>query len=59
LIVGAFIFGARRRHLAGVPKPGAPIEAAAEAAEIPERSLIAASSVLGVRAQRGQWWLPS
>jgi hypothetical protein len=31
---------------------------AAEAAEIPERSLIAAADDLGVRTQRGQWWLP-
>jgi hypothetical protein len=34
------------------PKP-----AAAEAAEIPERSLIAAADKLSVRTQRGQWWL--
>jgi hypothetical protein len=40
------------------PKPGAEIEAAAEAAEIPEHSLLAAASALGVRIQRGQWWLP-
>jgi hypothetical protein len=31
--------------------------AAAETAEIPERSLTAAA--LGVRTRRGQWWLPS
>jgi hypothetical protein len=31
--------------------------AAAEASEIPERSLIAAADDLGVRTQRGQWWL--
>jgi LmbE family N-acetylglucosaminyl deacetylase len=37
----------------------AKIEAAAETAEIPERSLIAAADVLGVRTQKGQWWLPS
>jgi hypothetical protein len=30
----------------------------AEAAAIPERSLIAAADELDVRAQRGQWWLP-
>jgi len=39
-------------------KPGAQIEVAAQAAAIPERSRIAAASVLGVRTQRGQWWLP-
>jgi hypothetical protein len=47
-----------REHLAHGPKPGAEIEAAAEAAAIPERTLIAAASVLGVRTRRGQWWLP-
>jgi hypothetical protein len=31
--------------------------AAAEAAEIPERSLIAATDALAVRSQKGQWWL--
>jgi hypothetical protein len=29
-----------------------------EAAEILKRSLIAAADELGVRTQRGQWWLP-
>jgi hypothetical protein len=29
-----------------------------EAAEMPERSLIAAAETLVVRTQRGQWWLP-
>jgi hypothetical protein len=33
--------------------------AAAEAAEIHERSLIVAADDLGVRTQRGQWWLPT
>jgi hypothetical protein len=37
------------------PKPGVEIEAAAKAAEIPERALIVAADV---RTQRGQWWLP-
>jgi len=46
-----------RQQLADGPKPKALIEAAAEAAEIPERSLLAAASALGVRTQRGQWWL--
>jgi hypothetical protein len=32
--------------------------AAAEAAEIPEHTLIAAADAL-VRTRRGQWWLPS
>ena len=36
---------------------GAVIEADAEAAEIPERSLIRAADWLGVRTRRGQWWL--
>jgi hypothetical protein len=45
-------------HLANGPKPGALIEAAAEAAEISERALVAAADVLGVRTQKGQWWLP-
>jgi hypothetical protein len=30
----------------------------AQAAEIPERVLIAAGDALGVRTRRGQWWLP-
>jgi hypothetical protein len=34
------------------------IEATVEAAQIPERSLVAATDALGVRARRGQWWLP-
>jgi hypothetical protein len=32
--------------------------AAASCAEISERALIAAADALGVRTQRGQWWLP-
>jgi hypothetical protein len=47
-----------RAHLASGPKRGELIEAAAEAAGIPESSLIKAADVLGVRTQRGQWWLP-
>jgi hypothetical protein len=47
-----------REHLEHGPKPGAEIEAAAEAAAIPERSLVAAASSLNVRTRRGQWWLP-
>jgi hypothetical protein len=48
-----------QRQLADGPKPGALVEAAAQAAEIPKRELLAAADVLGVRTQRGQWWLPS
>jgi hypothetical protein len=44
--------------LANGPQPEAEIEAAAKAAEIPERLLIAAASAFKVRTQRGQWWLP-
>jgi len=47
-----------REQLADGPKPGELVEAAAEAAAIPERSLIRAADVLNVRTQRGQWWLP-
>jgi len=47
-----------RDQLKHGPKPGAQIEAAARAAEIPEHSLIAAADALGVRTRRGQWWLP-
>jgi hypothetical protein len=31
---------------------------AAEYAKISERTLIAAAERLGVRSQRGQWWIP-
>jgi hypothetical protein len=47
-----------QEHLANGPKPGEAIEAAAAAAEIPERALIRAADALDVRTQRGQWWLP-
>jgi hypothetical protein len=47
-----------RAHLSSGPRSGELIEAAAEAAGIPESSLIKAADVLGVRTQRGQWWLP-
>jgi hypothetical protein len=46
-----------RAELADGPK-GASVEAAAEAAQIPTCSLIAAADDLGVATQRGQWWLP-
>jgi hypothetical protein len=47
-----------RKQLADGPKPESTVMAAADLAEIPERSLIAAASALGVRTQRGQWWIP-
>jgi hypothetical protein len=47
-----------REQLANGPKAEAEIEAAAQAAEIPKPSLIAAADALGVRTRRGQWWLP-
>jgi hypothetical protein len=40
------------------PKPGrASVEAAAQAAAIPKRDLLAVTDALDVRTQRGQWWL--
>jgi hypothetical protein len=48
-----------RQELKDGPKPGALVEAAAAAAALPERSLIRAADALGVRTQRGQWWLPT
>jgi hypothetical protein len=48
-----------REQPTNCPKPASQIEAAAEVAEIPERSLIAAADRLGVRCQRGQWWIPA
>jgi hypothetical protein len=53
--VGASARRLLREQLANGPKPGALIEAAAE---ISERSLIAAADALGVSTQRGQWWVP-
>jgi len=47
-----------REQLANGPKRGELIETAAEAAEISERSLLAAIDELGVPARHGQWWLP-
>jgi hypothetical protein len=47
-----------REQLANGPKPEAHVVAAAWAAAIPKRSLIVAADVLGVRTQRGRWWLP-
>jgi hypothetical protein len=45
-----------QEQLADGPKRGELVEAAAAAAEIPERALIRATDALGVRTQRGQWW---
>jgi hypothetical protein len=47
-----------RAALTDGPQPVAKVEALAKVAKIPAHSLIAAASVLGVRTQRGQWWLP-
>ena len=47
-----------REQLADGPKPAVEIEAAARAAEIPERALIVAADALGVRTRKGQWWIP-
>jgi hypothetical protein len=47
-----------REQLKYGPRPEASIMAAAEAAEISECLLIVAASKLGVRTQKGQWWLP-
>jgi hypothetical protein len=40
------------------PQPGAEIEATAAPLGIQEWSLLGAADDLGVRTQRGQWWLP-
>ena len=40
------------------PQPGDQVEAAARAAEIPKRALLAATDALGVRTERGEWRLP-
>jgi hypothetical protein len=45
-----------REQLANGPKPRSQIEAAVKAADIPERSLIVAADMLGVRTQKGQWY---
>jgi hypothetical protein len=47
-----------RQQLADGPRPGTEIEAAAQAAEIPKRELLAAADTLDVRTQREQWWFP-
>jgi hypothetical protein len=47
----------RARALLRGPKRGE-LAAAAEAAEILERSLLAATGALGVHCRRGEWWLP-
>jgi hypothetical protein len=45
-------------HVKRGPKPGAEIEAAAQAAAIPKAVLLAATDELGVRTRRGKWRLP-
>jgi hypothetical protein len=47
-----------REQLAHGPKRGEAVLAVAYLNDISEKSLIAAASALGVRARRGQWWLP-
>jgi hypothetical protein len=47
-----------REQLKHGPKPESAVMAAANLADIPERSLIAAADALGVRTQKGRWWLP-
>ena len=47
-----------RAPLADGPRRGEDVQAAAEAAEISECTLIAAASALGVRTRKGQWWIP-
>jgi hypothetical protein len=47
-----------REQLANGPALGECVKAAAAAAKVSERFLIAAADALGVRTQRGQWWLP-
>jgi hypothetical protein len=48
-----------RARLANGPKRSELVEAAAEAAEIPERLLIDHADHLGVRCRRAEWWPPS
>lgn len=47
-----------REQLVSGPRLGELVEAAAEATEIPEHSLIVAADALGVLTRHGQWWLP-
>jgi hypothetical protein len=47
-----------REQLEHGPKPESQIEAVARAAAIPDQTLIRATDALGVRTQRGRWWLP-
>ena len=47
-----------RQQLRGGPKRGDTIEAAAQAAAIPPRVLIAAAGALGVKTKNGEWRLP-
>jgi hypothetical protein len=47
-----------REQLRDGPRPGAEVEAAAQAAAIPKAALLAATDALGVRVRRGEWRLP-
>jgi hypothetical protein len=47
-----------RQQLKHGPRPGAQIEAAAEAAAIPKAVLIAATDEIGVKSRHGEWRLP-
>ena len=47
-----------RQELKDGPKPGAQVEAAAAAAGLAKRGLLAATDALDVRCRQGQWWLP-
>ena len=49
----------RHRHAGAVGPRANCVTDRAEAAAIPECALIVAASVLGVRTQKGQWWLPA
>jgi hypothetical protein len=46
-----------RKQLKHGPRPGAQIEAAAQAADIPKPVLLAVTDELGVRIKRGEWRL--
>ena len=46
------------RALLHRPRSEVDVRRACEAADISERTLIVAADALGVRTQRGQWWLP-
>jgi hypothetical protein len=58
IVSGKELAALLREQLADGSKSSDLVEAAAEVAEIPERSLFAATDALDVRTQRGQWRLP-